>query len=501
MLSVIVLFVLSAASIVLLLLEWRKWRLESTKLRNYQKLRGVPILGIGGRFIGLNNEEVMAAINNLFHESAKKPFYGWFGPVVMIGIDEPDDMQVILNAEQCLDKPYFYGHLRNETGLLGSQKDLWKVHRRALNPTFNPKVLTSFIPTFNAKAKTLTEQMDLNVGLRIEIYRPIFKCLMDMIVNTALGMEWKLQNSRGDEYHDMFIQAMDSFFQRMVRFWLQWDFVYDLTAAGRRERALLDRGYQFLRGIREVKSIELAEKMMEGEDVLEKNRQENSLTWIQKCFLMFRDGKFDEKELIEEIDTVFVGGTDTTTVAVSGVLIMLAIRQDYQEKVFAELREIFDSPDSPIEYDDLPKMTYTEMVIKEALRHYPVAPFIGRECSEDFAFRDGIIPKGAMILLNILKMHKDERIWGPNANSYYPDHFLPEKISRMHPYAYMAFSGGPRNCVGIKYAWCGAKIILAYLLRRYKFTTDLKYEDVRTKITCMLKICNERPVRVERRQW
>lgn len=316
MLDVVILLALTVTSIVFLWLEWRKWRLSSTKLKNYQKLRELPILGIGARFIGQNNEEVMTTINNLFYESAKKPFYGWFGPVLMIGIDEPDDMQVILNSEQCLDKPYIYGHLQNETGLLGSRKKVWKVHRRALNPTFNPKVLASFIPTFNTKAKILADQMEQSVGEYIEIYRPVFKCLMDMIVNTALGMKWELQNSRGDEYHDMFIQAMDFFNRRMVRFWLKWDFVYNLTMAGREEQALLKRGYQFLRAIREVKSLELADKLNDGEDVLEKNRQENSLTWIQKCFLMFRDGKFNEKELIEEIDTAFVGGTDTTTVSV-----------------------------------------------------------------------------------------------------------------------------------------------------------------------------------------
>lgn len=503
MLNVIVLSILSVVSIVLFLLEWRKWRVSSTKLKNYQQVRGLPILGVGSQFIGQNNEQVMATINKMFHEcdGSLRPIYGWFGPVLLICIDEPEDMQIILNAEQCLDKPYMYGHLQNKTGLLGSRKEVWKVHRRALNPTFNPKVLASFIPTFNAKAKILADQLDQSVGQNIEIYRPVFKCLMDMIVNTALGMQWQLQNSRGDVYHDIFIRTMDLFNQRMVRFWLKWDFVYNLTAAGREEHALLKRGYQFLRGIREVKAIELADKMNQGEDVLETNRQTNSLTWIQKCLLLFREGKFDENELVEEVDTAFVGGTDTTTVAVSGALIMLAIRQDLQEKVVAELHEIFANADSPITYDDLSKMSYTEMVIKEALRHYPVAPFIGRECSEDLEFRDGIIPKGAVIVMNILKMHKDERIWGPNANTYYPDHFLPENISKIHPYAYLAFSGGPRNCIGIKYAWCGAKIILAYLLRRYKFTTDLKYEDVRTKMTVILKISNDRPVRVERRQW
>lgn len=501
MLYAIILYVAAAILVAILLLEWSKWRTDSTKLRNFKKIRAMPVLGVGSRFIGLNNEEILKTFNNLFHEHIERPVYGWFGNVLVVGVDEPDDMQVILNSEACLDKPYIYGHLQNKTGLLGSRKDVWKVHRRALNPTLNPKVLNSFIPTFNAKAKILVSQMDQNVGQRIDVYRPVFKCLMDMIVNTALGMNWELQNSRGDDIHDLFLQIMSYFNQRAFKIWLKWDFVYNLTKAGREERALLNRGYQFLRSIREVKAMELAHKMTNGEDVLEKNSQEKCLTWIQKCFLMFRNGKFDERELIEEIDTAFVGGTDTTTIAVSGALIMLAIRQDYQEKVVEELREIFDSADAPITYEHLSKMTYMEMVIKEALRHYPVGPFIGRECSEDFEFRNGILPKGTSIAMNILKMHKDPRFWGPNADTYYPDHFLPENISKIHPYAYLAFSGGPRNCIGIKYAWCGAKIVMAYLLRRYKFTSDLKYEDVRTKMTFILKISNERPVRVERRQW
>lgn len=445
MFGVAILLVLCVVSIVFIWLEWRKWRLESTKLRNYQKLRSIPFLGVGGRFIGNSNDEVIETITSLFHECVQRPFYCWFGPVLMVGIDEPDDMQLILNADQCLDKPYMYGHLQNETGLLGSPRDIWKVHRRALNPTFNRKVLNSFIPTFNAKAKILADQLDRSVGTDTEIYRPLFKCMMDTIVSTALGMQWNIQNSRGDEYHDMFIEAMEMFNYRIVRFWLRWDFVFNLTKMGRAQSSLLKRGYQFLRGIREVKSLELAEKLDEGDDELLKSQLDNSLTWIQKCFVMFRDGKFDEKELIEEIDTAFVGGTDTTTVALTATFIMLAIHPEVQEKVVAELHEIFESPDEPITMDDCTKMTYTEMVIKESLRLYPVAPYILRECGDDFEFRGGVMPKGTIILLNILKMQKDQRFWGPNASAFDPEHFSSENLSKTHPYAFMAFSGGPRN--------------------------------------------------------
>lgn len=130
-----------------------------------------------------------------------------------------------------------------------------------------------------------------------------------------------------------------------------------------------------------------------------------------------------------------------------------------------------------------------------------MGPFIGRECTDDYPLRGGIIPKDTIIVLNIAKMHKDPKYWGENADKFYPDHFLPENYAKMHPYTFLAFSGGPRNCIGIKYAWYVAKIMLAHLLRRYKFSSDLKLEEIRTKVSIILKVANENPIRVERREW
>lgn len=484
-----------------LYIEFKKWRLNQTKLNGFARLKEYPFAGIGGRFIGQDNEKAMSTLNKLFYE-VENPFAAWLGPTLMIGIDDPADMQLILNADQCLDKPYMYRHLRNETGLLASRKHLWKQHRRALNPTFNSKVMKSFIPIMNEKARTLVTQIGKNIdGKSFDIYRPVFKALTDTIINTALGTRWELQTTHGDRLHDIFIEVMNSFQRRVFRFWLKWDFIYLFTKEGKRETELLVEGYRFLRSVRETKEIEIYDKLEHENDILEKAKCENSMTWIQKCFLLYRDGLFTNQHLIEEIDTIFVGGTDTTTVTISSTLIMLAVHQEYQDKVVAELREIFDSVDGPVTYEDLTKMTFMEMVIKESLRHFPVGPFIARECTEDLPFRGCIIPKDTIIAMNIDKMHKNPKYWGDKANIFYPEHFLPENFDKMHPYTFLAFSGGPRNCIGIKYAWFVAKIMLAHLLRQYRFTTHLKYQDIRTKVSIILKIANENPIRVERREW
>lgn len=181
---------------------------------------------------------------------------------------------------------------------------------------------------------------------------------------------------------------------------------------------------------------------------------------------------------------------------------MLALHQEIQEKVVAELHEVFGEQDSVVTFDDLSKLTYLEMVVKESLRHYPVGPFIARKTSEDFPFKGGIIPKDSIILLNIQKLHKDPKYWGPDADQFNPDRFFPEKLEKMHPYTFLAFSGGPRNCIGIKYAWVVAKIMLVHLLRHYRFKTHLKsLKDIRTKVSIILKIANKNPIQVEKRVW
>lgn len=233
---------LGVTAVFCLWIEIKKFILNRTKLRAYSKLKSYPILGIGGRFIGQDNEASMQSIDKLFYEKGEQPFAAWFGPTIAIGIDDPADMYTILNADQCLDKPYLYSHLRNETGLFSSGKELWKQHRRILNPTFNTKIMNSFIPTFNRKAKILVQQLERHhAGEPFDVYRPVFKALTDMIMNTGLGMNWELQTKRGDDLHDIFVEVMESFQQRVVRFWYKWDFVYNLTKACKREMRLLEQ--------------------------------------------------------------------------------------------------------------------------------------------------------------------------------------------------------------------------------------------------------------------
>lgn len=98
------------------------------------------------------------------------------------------------------------------------------------------------------------------------------------------------------------------------------------------------------------------------------------------------------------------------------------------------------------------------------------------------------------------KMNNDPSIWGADVNEFNPDRFLPERVAERHPWSFLPYSGGPRNCAGIKHAAISVRVMLVHLLRRYKFTTRLRMADIRVKMDVTLKIVNENPIQIEARR-
>lgn len=120
----------------------------------------------------------------------------------------------------------------------------------------------------------------------------------------------------------------------------------------------------------------------------------------------------------------------------------------FQDRVYEELEELFNSDDRDPTLFELQNLKYMEMCIKESLRMYPSVPFISRLASKDIDTFSGYrIPKGTHIHIHIYDMHHNSKIY-PNPEKFDPDRFLPENSIKRHPFAFLPFSGGPRNCIG-----------------------------------------------------
>lgn len=109
---------------------------------------------------------------------------------------------------------------------------------------------------------------------------------------------------------------------------------------------------------------------------------------------------------------------------------------------------VLNGKNGKLTYTDLQNLRYLERVLKESLRMYPSVPFIGRVAGEDILTYTGYkIPSNCNINIHIYDLHYNPEIY-PDPHKFDPDRFLPENSQKRHPFAYLPFSAGPRNCIG-----------------------------------------------------
>lgn len=130
-------------------------------------------------------------------------------------------------------------------------------------------------------------------------------------------------------------------------------------------------------------------------------------------------------------------------------ILFLAIHSDIQERVAQDIVKIFPSEDESVTFDGLTELVYLDMIVKETLRLVPSIGHMIRKTSGNVELDEGlVIPKGISVFISIVGVHRLKHIWGEDADEFNPDRFLPEEVEKRHPYSYLPFSMGPRNCIG-----------------------------------------------------
>ncbi|CAO2817253.1 unnamed protein product [Amaranthus hypochondriacus] len=174
--------------------------------------------------------------------------------------------------------------------------------------------------------------------------------------------------------------------------------------------------------------------------------------------------------IMDECKTFFFAGNETTALLLTWTIMLLASNLEWQEKLRNEVAQVCNGATPSI--DHLPKLPLLSMIINESLRLYPPATLLPRMAFEDIILGDLLIPKGLSIWIPVLAIHHDKELWGEDANEFNPTRFASKSFisSRFIP-----FGAGPRNCIGQNFAILEAKIILAMLVSKFKFTISRNY--------------------------
>ncbi|XP_071647098.1 cytochrome P450 4C1-like [Temnothorax longispinosus] len=207
-----------------------------------------------------------------------------------------------------------------------------------------------------------------------------------------------------------------------------------------------------------------------------------------------RDGLMTDSDIREEVDTFMFEGHDTTAMGLCFISALLAEHKNIQDRVRNEVNTALQKNEQKFTMKLLQDLPYLDRCIKEALRLYPSVFAISRIAGEDVKLQSYLVPAGTFLLLNIYGVHRDPNFWS-NPEEFDPDRFLPEKIRHRHPYSYLPFSAGPRNCIGQRFAMLEMKAMIAPLVHNFYLEPIDYLKNLRMQLDLVLRPAQ--PLRVK----
>ena len=173
-----------------------------------------------------------------------------------------------------------------------------------------------------------------------------------------------------------------------------------------------------------------------------------------------------DAQLLDEVRTIFLAGHETTALALTYAMYLLAMNPEAQGRLHAELVAVLGG--RPPAYEDLPRLTYARNVVTEAMRLYPPADVLGREAVVDCVVGGVPVPRGTTVFMSQWVMHHDPRYF-PDPDRFDPGRWTPEFERALPRFAYFPFGGGPRFCIGQSFATAEAVLVLASVCQQFEF--------------------------------
>jgi cytochrome P450 len=174
--------------------------------------------------------------------------------------------------------------------------------------------------------------------------------------------------------------------------------------------------------------------------------------------------QMNDRQLRDEVMTLLLAGHETTSNALSWAWYLLSQHPDVESRLHAELEQVLGGRIPTVE--DLPRLTYTRMVLDETLRLYPPVVGFNRKALADDELGGYLVPSGTLIWFTPYTTHRHPDFW-ENPDTFDPERFSAERSAGRPHFAHFPFGGGPRLCIGNHFAMMEAQLVLATVAQRY----------------------------------
>ncbi|KAJ8709493.1 hypothetical protein PYW08_009497 [Mythimna loreyi] len=392
-------------------------------------------------------------------------------------LTDPDDSLTVATASMEKDNFYNFAEPWLGHGLITAKYEIWKHHRKLLNPAFSQILLDTFMDAFNSQSKKMVENLENEAGKGFfdhSIYTR--HNALETICMTALGVDFTDTNLNS-KYVQALEQVFKTLYERLFKVWLHSRKTFAWSNLKKKQDAYLSILHNMSNTVLQRRKAEFNRKINADTKGIPGTKFKPFIDLIFE--LSSEKELFTDKEIRDHVDTILVAGHDTTATVLTFTMTLLGSYPDVQEKAFNEIQEVLGGK-KDVEKADLTKLVYLEAVLKETMRFYTIVPVIARRLKEDIKLKNYTLSGHKTCIIVLCGIHKHP-IWGQDVNEFKPERWLAPDC----PKAFSAFGLGKRNCIGKTYAMMSMKTTLAHVIRHFKIEAD--HTKMRVKIGVMIK--------------
>jgi cytochrome P450 len=371
----------------------------------------------------------------------------------------PEHAEHVLAANQDnYVKAFTYRPLRAliGNGLLTSEGEDWRRHRRLVQPLFSRRDVTAFAPAMtDGTQRMLARWAALADGTILDVFTQMSALALDIAGRALFDTDL-----RGDAAQ--IGQALNAG-QRVavLATFLPLPWGPKTTRAVKTATRWLGRTREGIEG-------------PVGRMIADRRRTGPGRGDLIDVLLAARhDGApLTDAEMGDELATFMLAGHETSANALSWSLALLSAYPAAREKLEQEVDSVLAGREPAAA--DAEKLPYATAVIAEAMRLYPPAWTIERDALADDDVAGVPVPAGSLVAVPPYLVHRHPEFW-PDPAGFDPGRFLAANgpaghglPADRHRYSYIPFGGGRRACVGQSFAELETVLVLASIAQRYR---------------------------------
>ncbi|CAN6452999.1 unnamed protein product [Victoria cruziana] len=393
----------------------------------------------------------------------------WFGPTPQLILMDPEMVKEVLSNK--------FGHFPKPPppvqvkvlamGLANMNGEEWAVQRRRINPVFHLEKLKGMLPSFSACCSELVLRWEKSIGpqgsCELDVLEEFQNLAGDVISRTAFGSNYE----EGRQIFLMQKEQAEIVLRAFIKGYIP-GLRFLPTKDNRRGKEINRKIISLLNNIIDKREKEMDAGTAKNDDLL------GILLESNKKYHEPGSRGMTREEVIEECKLFYFAGQETTAVLLTWTTVLLSKYTSWQTRAREEVLQVCGK--GIPSFDSLSHLKTVTMILNEVLRLYPPATFMIRHAYRTMKLGDLIIPEGVRLILPILLIHHDHKLWGDDAEEFKPERFS-EGIANAsrNQLAFFPFGWGPRICIGQTFALIEAKMALAMLLQRFSFELSPTY--------------------------